>query len=344
MSFRDNASGKFYNSIFTEFSSTALHIEDVAGQANDSRERFELGELAFGNNIFWKGGNVEPNVDLEILVLAQTPAFTSQIANTLRQEANLVVNPQISSISRVADRRLNPFPEAGSPALDASNVRLLEDTFFKNTTFVGAFGETNWLGSWSAVATHGFFDNGAEDTDGKILSGTVQVAGRNFIVIDDIAFATTMNTSMKAVDGSAMSLEMMEVGSEVTVEYETITSYIENEEQNVARSIKINSDITSVEEESSNISSVNTSAFPNPMTETITLDITVQTPSLVTVEVFSAQGALVAVIARDVEASSTLSLNWDGTDLQGAALPSGAYFYKVRTANETATGSLQIIR
>src|SRR5690606_33449452 len=55
MNIRDNAGGKFYNSIFTDFFGRAVQVEDLAS-GEDSWSRLQADELVLQNNLFWGFG------------------------------------------------------------------------------------------------------------------------------------------------------------------------------------------------------------------------------------------------------------------------------------------------
>ncbi|GIV57179.1 MAG: hypothetical protein KatS3mg042_0092 [Rhodothermaceae bacterium] len=54
---RDNAGGKYYNSIFTDFAGTGINIEDLSS-GEDSRARLEAGDLVFRNNLWFGFGDI----------------------------------------------------------------------------------------------------------------------------------------------------------------------------------------------------------------------------------------------------------------------------------------------
>lgn len=52
---RDNAGGKYHNSIFTDFAGEGVDIEDLES-GEDSRARLEAGDLVLADNIWWGFG------------------------------------------------------------------------------------------------------------------------------------------------------------------------------------------------------------------------------------------------------------------------------------------------
>jgi trimeric autotransporter adhesin len=145
MIFRDNAGGKYFNSIFTEFSGAGVEVEDLAS-GEDSRARLEAGELIMNTNLWWNfgAGNTLENI-----------AEQDFVRTHLAANANSIVNPQLKGISRTNDKGLDPRPAAGSPALSGAAPEPSDD-FFTNVTYLGAFGPTDlWIRGWTALDQYG---------------------------------------------------------------------------------------------------------------------------------------------------------------------------------------------
>jgi hypothetical protein len=152
LKFRDNTGGFYWNSIFTDYddvsSSLAISVEDNSDPAaEDSRKRLEAGDLALVGNIWWDFGAGNTIDDF---------ADTTWTADHLKDPANAnrVVDPQLTGISRTTDNGLDPRPAAGSPAL--SGALDVGDDYFVKTTYVGAFGGDNWLQGWTVLDEAGF--------------------------------------------------------------------------------------------------------------------------------------------------------------------------------------------
>src|SRR5690606_29282630 len=56
LAIRDAAGGFYFNSIFTDYPNVAINIEDLDGDAVDSRTRLEEGDLGFFDNLFFGFG------------------------------------------------------------------------------------------------------------------------------------------------------------------------------------------------------------------------------------------------------------------------------------------------
>lgn len=142
---RDNAGGKYYNSIFTEYNGAnggaGVLIEDLAS-GSDSRERLEAGDLVLNNNIWWDfaNGNTLAGIAPEAYTQAHLTANNNQI-----------VDPQLASINRTNAASFNPKPSANGPA--ASGSVALNDAFFTITDYFGAFDPNGalWIGGWTEL-------------------------------------------------------------------------------------------------------------------------------------------------------------------------------------------------
>lgn len=147
--FRDNAGGKYYNSIITEYNGgtggVAVTVQDAAS-GSDSRERLETGDLVLSHNIWWQFG---AGNDLNTII-PQDFVRPFIVAGN-----NEIVDPQINSISRTYNASLDPRPSASGPA--ASGAVAPTDPFFTTVTYRGAF-EPNtplWISGWTALSSTG---------------------------------------------------------------------------------------------------------------------------------------------------------------------------------------------
>ncbi|MCB9057006.1 MAG: T9SS type A sorting domain-containing protein [Calditrichae bacterium] len=150
--FRDNTGGYYWNSIFTDYddasTSLGITVEDIDNtgeKVEDSRKRLEAGDLALKGNI-WYGfgaGNTLAEFAPQDFVQAHLAA-----------NDNRVTDPMLRGISRTTDNGLDPRPQAGSPALNGALD--VADDYFVKTSYVGAFGGSNWLQGWTALDQLGY--------------------------------------------------------------------------------------------------------------------------------------------------------------------------------------------
>ncbi len=142
-----DGAGKFYNSIWTEFSGAYLRLDDTA-----TFERFEGGDIVFSNNVlynFGKGGNELSEI---LDIRAKDPALFAQ---HLSENGNQLVDPLLRGISRTTDQMLDPRPAKNAPILSGGVA--VEGDFFESVPYLGAFGEENWAAGWSALSEYGIF-------------------------------------------------------------------------------------------------------------------------------------------------------------------------------------------
>lgn len=174
LSFRDNAGGRYHNSIFTDFQTAeggaALTIEDIdntGAQTEDSRRRLEAGDLTLTHNLWWgfgDGNTVE--------------AFAPQdfVQAYLAGATNYVEDPMLRGIDRGTSGAggLDPRPADGSPAFTLARAALPDgDDFFEEVDYLGAFGTTNWLIGWTALAANGYVSTAIEQAEGAEVPSSV---------------------------------------------------------------------------------------------------------------------------------------------------------------------------
>ena len=82
---------------------------------------------------------------------------------------------------------------------------------------------------------------------------------------------------------------------------------------------------------------------PNPFSNVTMLHVRSDVPGEATIEVFDATGRRVR-LERLPLASGWQDLVWSGVDGDGRPLPSGVYFYRIRSGNETRTHKFVITR
>jgi Secretion system C-terminal sorting domain len=145
MIFRDNAGGKYYSSIFTDYNGAnggkGITIEDLAS-GEDSRARLEAGDLLLRNNIWWQFANGNTWADI---------APDSWTADSLIANNNQIIDPQIMSVSRTNSGSLDPRPNAAGPA--ASGATVPSDPFFTQVSYYGAFDPNAfpWIWGWTGL-------------------------------------------------------------------------------------------------------------------------------------------------------------------------------------------------
>lgn len=130
ITFRDNAGGEYYNSIFHNFGK-GIDIEDLAS-GEDSKNRLDVGDLKLNSIIL-------SNIGADNIVSAVTNPGAD-----LSSHSN-VNNIAVQSLPISAT---NPIPAAGIP-----NGSAPTDPWFTNVTYLGAFepSGTNWAKGWTLI-------------------------------------------------------------------------------------------------------------------------------------------------------------------------------------------------
>lgn len=179
--FRDNTGGHYHNSIFTDFQSSeggfALQIEDIdntGSKTQDSRIRFENGDLTLTHNLWWAFGS---GSDLGSWINNES-AFAADIIANLAASGNLARDPMLRGIERGTepDGTLDPRPAPGSPAFN-SPLAEYSDSYFTPTTYMGAFGHDNWALGWTALDHLGYLGMPtAIEADTEELPSTIRLA------------------------------------------------------------------------------------------------------------------------------------------------------------------------
>ncbi len=166
--FRDNAGGKYFNSIFMETGGKGLDIEDLeSGDPNsavqDSRKRLEAGDLVLMNNIWWKIGSQNTTVDD---IAPDADDYPEQFVRDYignPDNGNVIMNPMLRGIERLSSEEfpmggLDPRPQVNSPAFTNPKHAFYHregegsNDFFIVAPYIGAFGEKSWIADWTYLS------------------------------------------------------------------------------------------------------------------------------------------------------------------------------------------------
>jgi hypothetical protein len=145
--FRDNAGGKYWSSVFTEFVGVAVKIEDIDG--DDSRKQLEDGNLLLQNNYWWEFGDASN--------LLEAASGDQWAADSLAANNNMIADPELRGISWTnGGEVLDPRPLFDSPI--SSGAIQPDDDFYSKVNYLGAFDphQDLWTNSWTALDALGF--------------------------------------------------------------------------------------------------------------------------------------------------------------------------------------------
>lgn len=170
LQFRGNLGGLFTNNIIRGYKK-ALEVEDFEDEV-DTRQRLEDGVLRISNNSwgdFCEGDELGGGVNGIFKVRND---FEDQEATYLidafqGQGNNLNHNIGLRSICRNPQFCLNPLLNSGSPALYFATP--VEDPFFDQVQFIGAFDDThNWMSGWTGLETYKYLGS-KQQGGGKLV-------------------------------------------------------------------------------------------------------------------------------------------------------------------------------
>jgi hypothetical protein len=130
VTFRDNAGGKYINSIFQGWDK-GIDIEDLAGDG-DSRKRLDDGDLQLHDNVFY---DIQKGTDLSVLLVSSEGEDLSSHSNIYGNE---VSNPNVS----LSD----PVPTTAISTTNSST-----DAWFDDVAYKGAFAGSNWANNWTKL-------------------------------------------------------------------------------------------------------------------------------------------------------------------------------------------------
>ncbi len=135
---------QMWNCVWTDIQGGVVRVQD------SSIDRLNAGETVFANNIAFNFGSfeIDPGNAFDI----------SGLEN---------IDPQIASISRLPDNRLDPRPATNASPLLA-NVATPTEAGVDVTDFRGAFRDNLWLEGWTALDAYGYL--------GDISTSTVDFA------------------------------------------------------------------------------------------------------------------------------------------------------------------------
>ncbi len=142
---RDNAGAKYYNSIFYDFASLAIDIEDLSS-GEDSRARLDAGDIDFRNNIWYAFGNGNTAAEM-------CKHDYEQILFSDANRKNRIIDPRLANSNRMSG--FDPRPNAAEATGDTYT---LEDAFYTTADYQGAFDPNAelWIKGWTYLSQFGF--------------------------------------------------------------------------------------------------------------------------------------------------------------------------------------------
>ena len=66
--------------------------------------------------------------------------------------------------------------------------------------------------------------------------------------------------------------------------------------------------------------------------------------SVIDLSVYNVQGKKISTLANQAFTAGTHEVRWDGCNASGMAVPTGVYFYQLKSAAFSATGKMMLLR
>lgn len=82
---------------------------------------------------------------------------------------------------------------------------------------------------------------------------------------------------------------------------------------------------------------------PNPFRKSTAMSYQITKPSVVTLKIYSAMGALVTKLVHEYQPAGTYCVHWDGTDSKGQQVASGVYFCRMEVDTQSTTHQMILI-
>lgn len=201
LSFNRGTGGIYMNSVFTNFPNYAIRVEDQVDQV-DAYDNLQDGTLLFNCNYWWNFGNGSTWDELINVLDTYENQDAALLLQVLENFNNQIADPELTDIS--SDPNLfDPRPIPGSEALTAACQ--IDDNFFEQVDYVGAFGSDIWLAQWSGMAANRFFA-------GEVTN-TIDVVSTDFEVYPN---PTKGNLTIEA--GQAANYRLMDLSGRLLLE------------------------------------------------------------------------------------------------------------------------------
>jgi len=365
--FRDNAGGKYYNSVFTDFSNYTLQVEDLAS-GEDSRARLEAGDLELKNNVWYGFGS---GSTWSTLIESGYEFVQTYMADTANK--NTIENPLLRGISRATDKGLDPRPKSVSPVYQ-NLATVPSDGFFTEVSYRGAFGTDNWLAGWTFLSSASYLGDLPDSTGAPMagdLTGDSRVDISDVIRVIDYALGKQSPTSSQLSmadlnsDGVIDIFDVLKVLSIALGKSGTMLASSIDRVMNLSNVDEITTALKSLGADNSVIKDVElliarksggsvnlprafglNQNYPNPFNPATIIAYAVpegQTP-LVSLKVYDIRGRLVRILADGLEQAGTHVVMWDGKNENGEFVASGTYFYRLKAGDYISTRKMVLLK
>jgi PKD repeat protein len=84
--------------------------------------------------------------------------------------------------------------------------------------------------------------------------------------------------------------------------------------------------------------------YPNPMTNEVSIDYSVQSEGTVTIDVYDITGKLVRTLTSEYKLPGVHTVKWNANDTNGTDMPNGTYFIRMQTGDNIQTTKVILMR
>jgi hypothetical protein len=84
--------------------------------------------------------------------------------------------------------------------------------------------------------------------------------------------------------------------------------------------------------------------YPNPFNPSTNISFSLPTKETVDVSIFDVQGQIIRTLTDNTFAAGTHNVKWNADNDQGASVPSGIYFYRLKSKHFNKTGKMILLR
>lgn len=319
---RRNTATSVYNSVFAGYP-VGLLIDAATTETNATN-----GLLQFRNNVIagcTDPGAVAGSSSWDVDGFIATNGWNNTV---IADNANLLVDYPTNDLTAPV-----LLPQSGSPLLSGADFTNsnLQDAFFEDVTFKGAFGATDWTACWANF-----------DPQNTVYAGTIFLAGAT---ADFSASTTNFNTTFTNASTDADSY-LWNFGDGATSTQEdpahtyaasgayvvTLIAYSPCGNDTLTETINVTVGIEDMIPAIANVM-----AFPNPFSTETNIQVTLNERTNMNVAVFNMEGKLVANLynGKANDGVHTLKFNAEGQ-------PTGLYFARIVTDKSTRTVKLVV--
>ncbi|MBN2092687.1 FG-GAP repeat protein, partial [candidate division KSB1 bacterium] len=84
--------------------------------------------------------------------------------------------------------------------------------------------------------------------------------------------------------------------------------------------------------------------FPNPFNATTVIEYQLSKPELIDLAIYNTLGQRIKTLVASNQEAGTYKITWEGTDIQGISVPSGVYFFKLISKEQTQMRKMILMR